>query len=117
MSYSVSPAMQAAIETAVGMLVAGDYEGLGLLSRGKRLLSNEIRQAVADYGHQLVAPPSFDELRPSVIPVTASSPPRYSAAVDLWTADQGRSDLSLELTLVERSSGLFDIEVDNVHVL
>lgn len=117
MNTSFTPAMQAAIETAVGKLVVRDYKGLELLSQGKRLTSDDIREAVDEYGHQLVAPPSFGAMRPSVVPVTGASPPRYSAVVDLWTADEGRSDLSLELTLVERSSGLFDIEVDNVHVL
>lgn len=117
MSNSIGPAMQAAIEFAVGMLVAGDYEGLERLSDRTRLTSEEIRRAVTEYGHELIAPPSFDEMRPSVVEVRGSTPSRYSTVVDLWTTDEGRSDLSLELTLIERSPGLFDIEVDNLHVL
>ena len=117
MHSPIGAAMQTAIETAVGVLVIGDFVGLEKLSQGRRLTAEEIRQAVAEYGHQLVAPPSFDAMRPNVVAVAGSSPPRYSAVVDLWSADEGRSDLSLELTLVRRSTGLFDIEVDTVHVL
>lgn len=36
--------------------------------------------------------------------------------VPLWTEEEGRSDLSLEATIRERSGGI-SIEIDNIHVL
>jgi hypothetical protein len=35
----------------------------------------------------------------------------------LWTAGEGRSDLSLECTLTDRQGDLLKAEVDNLHVL
>jgi len=36
--------------------------------------------------------------------------------MSLWTAEEGRSDLSLELTITESGNGYL-IEVDDIHVL
>jgi hypothetical protein len=43
-------------------------------------------------------------------------PPTWSVRCDLWTVEEGRSDLSLELTVVAAPLGP-TIEVDNLHVL
>jgi len=43
-------------------------------------------------------------------------PETWWVVVPLWTAGEGRSDLSLEATIRERS-GQVSIEIDNVHVL
>ena len=36
---------------------------------------------------------------------------------DLWTVEEGRSDLSLEFTLVDGYNERMDFELDNLHVL
>ena len=43
-------------------------------------------------------------------------PPRWSVRMDLWTAEEGRSDLSLELTIIESGRG-YTVELDDIHVL
>ena len=34
----------------------------------------------------------------------------------LWTKEEGRSDLSIEVTVIKETSG-FKIELDDIHVL
>ena len=46
-----------------------------------------------------------------------SDPAAFSVVVDLWTAEEGRSDLTLELELVDRFEGAYDVMIQNLHVL
>jgi hypothetical protein len=51
-----------------------------------------------------------------VAAVREVKPPRWSIIMPLWTAEEGRSDLSLELTLVENGETT-NVELDDIHVL
>jgi hypothetical protein len=51
-----------------------------------------------------------------IVQVEGVSPPRYSVRYDLWTKEEGRSDLSIELTIQFEHYGL-QVELDNIHVL
>lgn len=91
--------------------------GLESLSRGRRLTADEMDQAIRDYGKKLVLPPddAFENL--DVIKVEAAQPPTWSVVFDLWTEREGRSDLSLELTLTDIGNEELGIEIDDIHVL
>jgi hypothetical protein len=101
----------------VGMLVAGDYAGLEEASRGRRLTAEHLRQAVEEYGRELRMPPVsvFDNL--DVIEFEDATPRGWSVLVDLWTVEEGRSDLTLELVLTDTGGELYDIEIHDLHVL
>jgi hypothetical protein len=43
-------------------------------------------------------------------------PETWWVMVPLWTAEEGRSDLSLEATIRERSGRIL-VEIENIHVL
>lgn len=75
-----------------------------------------MQQAIADYGRTLAMHPSsaIDQL--DVIEIDGSRPKAWSVRVDLWTVEEGRSDLSLECTLIDRPGDLLAAEVDNLHV-
>lgn len=106
------------IQRVVGHLIGGDYAAVEALTAGQRLNAGEIAQVIADYGRRLVPLPADSDPR-SVVEIEGSNPERWSVYVDLWTAEEGRSDLTLELTLTD-SSGDIDIyvvQVDNIHVL
>ena len=78
---------------------------MACITGGQRLDSAAIEGATRDYGRTLVMPPhtAFDEL--DVVPVTNLPPPRWSTRMNLWTAEEGRSDLSIELMLIEADGG------------
>ena len=77
----------------------------------------EMAEGVSAYGGRLILPPAdaFDNL--DVVEVEGTQPREWSVNVGLWTAEEGRSDLTLELTLREGEEEIFDVEIDNVHVL
>lgn len=109
--------MITAVRVVVGMLVAGEYDALASMTRGVRLSSDALETAVKRYGRTLRMPPddAFSEL--DVVEVSESATPTYTVTFDLWTAEEGRSDLSLELLLRDAYSGAFEIEVTDLHVL
>ena len=100
----------------VALLVAKNYEELERITRGQRLSSNALRLAVNQYGRRLVMPPDerFKELH--CVPVRDAKPPAYGIRFDLWTAEEGRSDLTLEFS-VRGNDDSYDIELDDLHVL
>lgn len=104
------------VRRIVTMLVDEDYLSLERLSQSRRLTAGEMDQAIKDYGEKLVFPPdeAFEDL--DVIEVVAAQPRQWSVRFDLWTVREGKSDLSLELTLTEIGNE-FRVEIDNMHVL
>lgn len=111
------PRIKATIVRLLHWLVAGDYVAIERATRGIRLSAALLQQAVVDYGRTLIMPPASALNVLDVIEVDASSPRAWSVRVDLWTAEEGRSDLSLECTLVDCPGDFLGVEVDNLHVL
>ncbi len=104
------------VREIIELLVAGKYVKIEALTKGVRLSAGEMAQAVGDYGRHLVVPPekAFELL--DVVEVRNMQPPRWSVTMPLWTQEEGRSDLSLELTLIDGQQA-FEIELDDIHVL
>jgi len=100
----------------IELLVSHKYVELEALTKGVRLDQKAIAKVIADYGQELVLPPSeaFDLM--DVVAVQAESPRSWSAIMPLWTKAEGRSDLSIELTIIDSKEG-FRIELDDIRVL
>ncbi len=103
------------VRKIIELLVAKEYEAVANLISQQRLDSTSIRNAITDYGRTLTLPPPsvLDSL--DVVQIKGFSPKRWSVWVNLWTVEEGRSDLSVELTLIQ-SKDDFLIELDNIHV-
>jgi hypothetical protein len=114
----------------VGMLVAGDYAGLEAVSRGRRLTAEELREAWEEYGgdlrlpgvpaRELRMPPesvfeTFDEDNLDVLEL--ASPRSWAVLVPIWTVEEGRSDLTLEVVLTDTGGEQYDIEIVSLHVM
>lgn len=113
---TIDPRVKPTVVQLMRWLVAGDYAAIEQFTLGVRLSASLIRQAITDYGRTLVMPPAsvLDQL--DVIEVDSSNPKAWSVRVDLWTVEEGRSDLSLECTLIDSPGDLLTAEVDNLHV-
>ena len=98
-------------------LVNGRYEMLQNISNGIRLSAEQLQEAVEEYGHILVLPPDEKFEQIDLIEILNSSPRKWSVRFDLWTEDEGRSDLTLEFTLIEQEGEMLGVELDNLHVL
>jgi hypothetical protein len=99
----------------IKLLVAGKYAEVEALTNGVRLSSQEMAKAISDYGRELVLPPNDAFGLIDVVQVQNVQPPRWSITMPLWTREEGRSDLSLELTLIGGQP--VAVELDDIHVL
>lgn len=101
----------------VQLLSTCDYDAIVEYTNGVRLPADEIRYAVEEYGRTVILPPAtvFEEL--DVIEVVDANPGEWSVRCPLWTKEEGRSDLTLELSLIDLSNGKLRVEVDNLIVL
>lgn len=109
--------LKATVRRVVTMLAQGDYGALERLTKGDRLTAAEIAEGVRECGGKLIPPPdeAFDRL--DVVEVEGAQPREWDVNVPLWTAEEGKSDLTLELTLRENREEIYDVEIDNIHVL
>ncbi len=112
----MAAALRDPVRRIVEALAAKDYSQAATITNGIRLPEDQIRGAIEDYGRTLVMPPddAFDDM--DVVQVTGATPSQWSVRMSLWTEEEGRSDLSIELTLKE-SGGDFVVELDDLHVL
>ena len=103
MSSAVWP-FESVVREVVQLLARGDYYGLEQLTAGERLSATELAGAVREYPGTLQIPPSWEAMFLDVVPVTSADSPTWSVVVPIWTIEEGRSDLSLELTIREREN-------------
>jgi hypothetical protein len=52
----------------------------------------------------------------NVVEIKNAKPNRWSIAMPLWSKEEGRSDLTVEITVIEREGGEL-VELDDIHVL
>ena len=104
------------VRKIVELLVAGRYQEIAGITQEQRLDAQSIEKAISDYGRQLEMPPEkeFDLL--DVVKVENAERPQFSVRMQLWTMEEGRSDLSLELALTKKNDDYL-VEVDDIHVL
>ena len=104
------------VRQVLTLLVAGKYADLEILTHGVRLTAMEMAKAVDDYGRKLVLPPDDRFRLVTVVEAKNVRPRRWSIAMPLWTQEEGRSDLTLEMTIIELKNA-FAVELDDIHVL
>lgn len=114
MSYE--PRIKFETKHIVQMLVKCDYDAIVKYTNGIRLPKDEIEYAVKDYGCKIVMPPEdvFDNL--DVVEVENTSPREWSVRCPLWTKEEGPSDLSVEMSMIEESADRLRVELDNIIV-
>jgi hypothetical protein len=108
--------LKAPVREITELLVQGKYSEAETLTHGARLSAAEMATAIAEYGRHLVSLPNPAFGLMNVVEVRNVKPPRWSVVMPLWTREEGRSDLSLELTITEMETG-FAIELNDIHVL
>ena len=110
----------AKLERTVGellqLLANGDYAGFKRRDRAHRLSEQALAHAVTEYGRHLVRPAHSPMSIVDVVEVLGRTPPCWSVNVPLWTQEEGRSDLTLCLTLVDAEADYYGVEIDDLRV-
>lgn len=100
----------------VQLLARGGYESAVRRCVKSRLTSDDLHTVIRDYGRRLVSPPEDAYNKLDAVQVKGVTVPTWSVRVPLWTEEEGRSDLTLELTIA-LGSGVPSIEMDDLEVL
>lgn len=106
------------VSHVVDLLIRRCYSEIEQLSKGKRLSASELEGAIAEYGGTLVHAPA-GSTSVEFIRVELPGPECWRVDVDLYTQEEGRSDLTLQLTLERDRQEPFGyrVEIDDLHVL
>jgi len=106
---------KAPVADIVAALVRGDYESLDTDDRSGRVGADGLRRSVTEYGRTLVELPNvaFDLAESGEVSMRSGA---WWVVVPLWTVEEGRSDLSLELSAIPIDGG-HRFEIDDLHVL
>lgn len=101
----------------VALMSAGDFDEVLRRAPDSRVNAAQLRKAVNDYGRILVPLPAEGYELIDYVEVLGSSPLQWSVVVPLFTQEEGRSDLSLEMSIFGQANGGYNVEVDDIHVL
>jgi len=103
-----------AICNLVRGLACGTIEAALERTSASRLTADEIRASLMQYGRTLIELPI--DARSIVDTYRIADTMSIAIDVPLWTKEEGRSDLTLSLTLT-RVGGAIQIAVEDLHVL
>jgi hypothetical protein len=109
--------IRGSVERVYELLVDGRYAELAMLTGGIRLSADEISVAVSDYRYALKPWPADQSMSVDAVEVTQSTPRAWSVRADAFTAEEGRSDLSLELTVIESQSGEWAVQLESYRLI
>lgn len=112
---TLSPAAVHGVHDLVAALSRGEYGAIISAGRVSRLQEADVRQGIEEYGRTLVPLPSNAVAEWDLYPLDGKAGV-FGVDVPLWTAEEGRSDLTLSLTVHDQEGSVL-IEVDDLHVL
>lgn len=108
--------LEPVVRTVVNSLVKGEYSATVNACFKSRLTADDIRQVIQEYGCTFVKPPSQAYRDLDVVAVQNTAQPTWSVCAPLWSKEEGRSDLTLEVTLTQVGER-WEVELDDLHVL
>jgi hypothetical protein len=108
------PRAQTALRELVAALSRGQYATLAADGRAGRSSAEDLERVIAEYGHSLCPLPEGGASLFDVVPLADGT--GWAVDVDLWTAEQGRSDLTLSATITPDDTGGFVVSIDTIRV-
>jgi hypothetical protein len=104
-------------ELVMGCVVAQDFDRLLRIAPSSRVTAAELKEALAEYRRRPVMPAAPLEELLDAVEVAGSRPKSWSVNLPLWTEEEGRSDLTLEMRFTESEADTYSVEIDDLHVL
>jgi hypothetical protein len=109
--------LRATVSALTERLARRDYDGFFGLARSSRIAASDVGRVVREYGRSLVPLPTAAFQSLDVVPISGSDPQQWSVVVPLWSQEEGRSDLSLEITVEDLAAQGYAVDVEDLHVL
>ena len=105
--------IERSVRNLYSMLCEGRYIDIEHLTGGEKISASEIEQEILDYGCELVQYPTLIDL--DVVDVAGSDPKEWSVVAPIYTKQEGLSDLSIELSLID-NQGVEKVVLENIRV-
>lgn len=100
----------------IQLIVSGNYAEVENYTNNIRMTADEVQECIEDYGCKIVFPPdsAFEDL--DIIEVNASTQKEWSVRFTLWTEEEGKSDLSLDMFMNVGKDENLRLELYNIVV-
>jgi hypothetical protein len=107
---SVDEKLRAAVQMILRLFAEQNYSALANLTTGekKRLRASEIAHAIQSYP-ATIRMPTETELTFDSVEVAGSDPRQYLVDAPLFTIEEGRSDLTARMTVIDRPGDDFEV--------
>jgi hypothetical protein len=105
------------IRTIVDCLAVEDYEGALETAPTTRMSAQNLADSIKDYGARIVPIPEHGLRQLEMTRVETAEISTWHVSVPIWTVEEGRSDLTLELWVKHLGHGLYGAEMLDLHVL
>ena len=102
------------VRSIVSGIVNGRYEVVISECSASRLTHDDLRRVITEYGRTFVEPPPNAYRELDVVRVGVEDQPTWSVWAPLWSIEEGRSDLTLELT-IKQEGDRWVVELDDLH--
>jgi hypothetical protein len=103
------------VRYAVSQLVRREFQALVDACSSSRLTATDLEVVVQEYGGTFIQPPEDAYSQLDAVAIRDADIPTWSVRAPLWSREEGRSDLTLELT-VAKEANQWRIELDDLHV-
>ena len=97
------------------LLADEDYQSIMERCGSSRFTGDDLEAVIREYGCKVIAPPA-DYKYFRAYELEARAAPTWSVEADVWTEEEGASNLTLQLTIAFEPDGPL-IEIDGLHVL
>ena len=103
----------------IELLVKGEYDALIDFCNGNTLPVEDMKRELSDWPDTFIIPPSMkiEDLIYTLIELKGSSPQEWAIDANLWTEEEGISDLTLQLILTDSEGEYYDVLIEDLHVL
>jgi hypothetical protein len=115
-ALSTYPSVESGVRDLMGLLASPNYQELEGFTRGAGLSAADVARAIQEHGKTVVPCPEPIEDVLDILEVTGKIRPTWSVVVPVYTREEGRSDLSVELTIVELGGERYGIAIDDIRV-
>lgn len=105
------------IRRIIELLSCERFSEIEHMDKGKRVTADQLRTAIEEYDAAFVPIPLDQELDLNIIEVPAAELPTWSVIVPLYSREEGKSDLSLSLVVIQKDDSTIEIEIEDLHVL
>lgn len=110
--------IRAAVQTVLGLLAEKQYQALAnLTAPGPDHLQAEDIQRTMETYPGTARMPNEDELRFEVVEVEGLSPRQFSVDAPVFTVEEGRSDLTARMTVVDEDGEDYQVVFYDVWVM